>query len=41
MMASLRRFLLLPDELDVYPGHGETTTVANERATNPFLQRLA
>ena len=41
MFASLRRFLTLPDALPVYPGHGDTTTVALERATNPFLRRLA
>lgn len=37
MVASLRRFLTLPDELDVLPGHGERTTVGLERSTNPFL----
>jgi hydroxyacylglutathione hydrolase len=41
MFASLRRFLSLPDPLPVYPGHGDTTTVAIERASNPFLRRLA
>ncbi|MGH2573068.1 MAG: MBL fold metallo-hydrolase [Actinomycetota bacterium] len=41
MFASLRRFLALPDTLGVYPGHGETTTVGMERATNPFLRQLA
>jgi glyoxylase-like metal-dependent hydrolase (beta-lactamase superfamily II) len=41
MFASLRRFLTLPDALPVYPGHGDTTTVALERTTNPFLRRLA
>lgn len=41
MFASLRRFLTLPDELDVYPGHGEATTVELERAANPFLRQLA
>lgn len=41
MFASLRRFLTLPDELDVYPGHGEATTVGLERAVNPFLRQLA
>jgi hydroxyacylglutathione hydrolase len=41
MFASLRRFLALPDDLDVYPGHGETTTVGLERASNPFLRQLA
>ncbi len=40
MVASLRRFLELPDDMDVYPGHNETTTVARERATNPFLLQL-
>jgi hydroxyacylglutathione hydrolase len=35
---SLRGKLLdLPDDTVVYPGHGESTTVGKERATNPFL----
>ena len=38
MMASLRRFLTLPDLLDVYPGHGPRTSVARERERNPFLR---
>ncbi len=41
MFASLRRFLSLPDGLPVHPGHGDSTTVALERATNPFLRQLA
>ena len=32
------RLLTLPDETVVYPGHGPQTTIANERASNPFLQ---
>jgi len=40
MAASLRRFLMLPDELSVLPGHGPTTTVGRERASNPFLTGL-
>jgi hydroxyacylglutathione hydrolase len=40
MQRSLRRFLELPDELDVLPGHGPRTTVARERRTNPFLTEL-
>ena len=40
MVASLRRFLELPDSLDVYPGHNEPTTVGAERATNSFLLQL-
>jgi glyoxylase-like metal-dependent hydrolase (beta-lactamase superfamily II) len=37
MQRSLERFLTLPDDLEVLPGHGPRTTVAQERATNPFL----
>jgi glyoxylase-like metal-dependent hydrolase (beta-lactamase superfamily II) len=40
MAASLRRFLTLPDDLRVYPGHGPETTVGQERRTNPFLLEL-
>ncbi len=31
------QFLSLPDEVTVYSGHGPTTTIGQERATNPFL----
>ncbi|MDQ3991755.1 MAG: MBL fold metallo-hydrolase [Actinomycetota bacterium] len=41
MRASLRRFLELPDELSVYPGHGPQTTVGYERSANEWLVRLA
>jgi glyoxylase-like metal-dependent hydrolase (beta-lactamase superfamily II) len=41
MTASLRRFLALPDELPVWPGHGPETTVGRERAANPFLREIA
>jgi glyoxylase-like metal-dependent hydrolase (beta-lactamase superfamily II) len=38
MQASLAtRFLTLPDETVVLPGHGPETTVGRERAYNPFL----
>jgi len=41
MLASLRdRLLTLDDATVVLPGHGPTTTVGRERATNPFLQDL-
>jgi glyoxylase-like metal-dependent hydrolase (beta-lactamase superfamily II) len=41
MLASLAsRFLTLPDETEVLPGHGGRTTVGRERATNPFLVDL-
>ncbi len=29
---------ILPDETAVYPGHGPTTTIAQEKKSNPFLQ---
>ena len=32
------RLMTLPNETRVYPGHGPQTTIANERASNPFLQ---
>jgi hydroxyacylglutathione hydrolase len=40
MLASLRRFLELPDDLPVHPGHGPTTTVGRERRSNPYLLGL-
>jgi hydroxyacylglutathione hydrolase len=32
------RLLTLPDETQVFPGHGPQTTIAVERRHNPFLQ---
>lgn len=40
LAASLRRLLTLPDDTRVLPGHGPSTTIARERATNPFLREL-
>ncbi len=41
MTESLRRVVLpLDDDTVVLPGHGETTTIGRERATNPFLLEL-
>lgn len=38
LLAGLRTHLLtLPDDTVVYPGHGPSTTIGRERATNPFL----
>lgn len=34
------RFLTLPDDTEVLPGHGPKTTVGRERASNPFLAGL-
>jgi hydroxyacylglutathione hydrolase len=31
------RLLTLPDPVIVIPGHGDKTTIAEERATNPFI----
>lgn len=40
IMRSLHRDVLaLPDDTLVVPGHGELTTIGDERATNPFLQK--
>jgi hydroxyacylglutathione hydrolase len=41
MRESLRRFLELPDEARVLPGHGPETTVGRERMSNPFLVAMA
>jgi glyoxylase-like metal-dependent hydrolase (beta-lactamase superfamily II) len=39
ILDSIREKLLtLPDEVVVYPGHGEITTIGFERERNPFLQ---
>jgi hydroxyacylglutathione hydrolase len=32
------KLLTLPDEMIVYPGHGQITTIGSERADNPFLR---
>jgi hydroxyacylglutathione hydrolase len=41
MQRSLDRLASLPGALTVFPGHGEPTTLAEERATNPFLRGAA
>jgi hydroxyacylglutathione hydrolase len=39
LLNSIReKLLVLPDETVVYPGHGPATTVAQEKANNPYLQ---
>jgi len=41
MLASLRtNVLTLPDDVVVLPGHGAQSSIARERATNPFLAEL-
>jgi hydroxyacylglutathione hydrolase len=41
MEQSLERLSLLADSTVVYPGHGPATSIAVERATNPFLSGVA
>lgn len=38
LCASLARLKTLPDGLTVYPGHGEMTRLADEKAYNPYLR---
>lgn len=40
ILRSLARTLTLPDATVVLPGHGPTTTIGDERTTNPFLTQL-
>lgn len=40
MRSMTDKILPLDDSTDVLPGHGSTTTLARERATNPFLREL-
>lgn len=40
MMQSLKRVMELPDEVVVFPGHMEPTTIGFERTMNPFLRNL-
>ena len=42
MLHSLEtKVLTLDDDTVVLPGHGATTTIGRERATNPYLTSLA
>lgn len=40
MRDSLRRLMMLPGQLQVFPGHGPATTLEWELKTNPFLGYL-
>lgn len=38
LMNSIRdKLLVLPDETVIYPGHGASSTIGREKASNPFL----
>ena len=39
--SSLRKIAALPPETVVHPGHGPTTTIGEERLSNPFLNGTA
>ena len=38
IMASLRELSELREDLKVYPGHGESTTLADEKRYNPYMK---
>lgn len=38
LLKSIKRLLTLDEEITVYPGHGEPTTVKHERIYNPFIR---
>ncbi len=38
LTASLRKLAALPDDLVVYPGHGDPTTIGHEKRHNYFMQ---
>ena len=39
LIGSIRNVLFtLPDDVEVYSGHGPATTIGRERRTNPFLR---
>ncbi len=34
------KLFLLPSDTNVYPGHGPTTTIGQEKLSNPYLQKI-
>lgn len=38
IVSIMDKLMGLPGSVEVYPGHGPSTTIANERTQNPFLQ---
>jgi hydroxyacylglutathione hydrolase len=41
IMLSIKKLAKLPDRIRVYPGHGPTSTIGEEKRHNPFLQNLS
>ncbi len=37
MNSILTKLMILPDDTNVYPGHGFATTIGDEKRTNPFI----
>ena len=37
MMVSLQRLMKLPDDTQLYPGHGYPTTIGHEKQSNPYI----
>ena len=38
IVSVMERLMVLPGDVEVYPGHGPSTSIAVERTSNPFLQ---
>ena len=38
IVSIMEKLMELPGDVEVYPGHGPTTSIAVERTSNPFLQ---
>jgi hydroxyacylglutathione hydrolase len=34
------KLYILPEDVVVHPGHGESTTIGDEMKTNPFVQMI-
>jgi hydroxyacylglutathione hydrolase len=41
MIQSIRRISRLPDNVRIYPGHGESTSVGIEKSVNPYFTALS